>query len=97
MDNPDKYLQDYDVFEELFWLSCSLITVTKNENKQLSLLTENDGMDYKVLVPTNLKYKHLGIQLYQKVGNGWKDVVEYKDHFVDVPNYLLQYEERYLA
>ena len=32
MDNPEKYLEDYDIFENLFWLSCSLITVTKEEN-----------------------------------------------------------------
>lgn len=97
MDNPDKYLQDYSVFEGLFWLSCSTITVTKNENKQLSLLTENNGFEYKVKVPTNLKYKHLGIKLYQRVGTGWKNVVECGDNLISTPSDLLEYEKRFLV
>jgi hypothetical protein len=97
MDNPDKYLSDYDVFENLFWLSCSTITVTKDENKQLSLLTDNDGSDYKVYVPTNLKYQHLGIKLYQKNGKYWKDAVEYNDNIIPAPSDLLEYEKRFLV
>jgi hypothetical protein len=97
MDNPDKYLSDYDVFENLFWLSCSTITVTKEENKRLSMLTENDGIDYKVNVPTNLKYKHLGIKLYQKTGAMWKNAVEYDDNIIPAPADLLDYEKRFLV
>lgn len=97
MDNPDKYLEDYDVFENLFWLSCSTITVTKDENKRLSMLTENNGIDYKVHVPTDLKYKHLGIKLYQKNGATWKTAVEYDDNIIPAPSDLLEYEKRFLV
>ena len=97
MDNPDKYLSDYDVFENLFWLSCSTITVTKDENKQLSMLTENNGTDYIVHVPTNLKYQHLGIKLYQKNGPRWIDAVEYDDNIIPAPVDLLEYEKRFLV
>ena len=97
MDYPDKYLSDYDVFENLFWLSCSTITVTKEENRQLSLLTENDGIDYKVHVPTNLKYRHLDIKLYRKNGVIWKTAVEYDDNIIPAPSDLLEYEKRFLV
>ena len=97
MDNPDKYLDDYDIFENLFWLSCSLITVTKDENRRLSMLTENDGVDYKVHVPTNLKYQHLGIKLYQKRGPSWKTAVEYVDNIIPAPSDLLEYEKKFLV
>ena len=97
MDNPERYLSDYDVFENLFWLSCSTITVTKSENKQLSLLTENNGIDYKVFIPTNLKYQHLGIKLYRKSGVSWKTAVEYDDNIIPAPSDLLEYEKRFLV
>ena len=69
MDNPDKYLGDYDTFEMLFFLSRTTIKVTKEENDKLIVLTKNDESGYKVFVPTNLKYKHLGIKLYEKKGH----------------------------
>jgi hypothetical protein len=97
MDNPDKYLEDYDIFENLFWLSCSTITVTKDENKRLSMLTENDGVDYRVHVPTNLKYQHLGIKLYQKNGPRWIDAVECDDNIISTPKDLIEYEKKFLV
>jgi len=97
MDNPEKYLEDYTIFENLFWTSCSLITVTKEENRQLSMLTENDGIDYKVYVPTNLKYQHLGIKLYQKIGASWKTAVEYDNNIIPAPADLLEYEKKFLV
>jgi len=97
MDNPYKYLSDYDVFENLFWLSCSTITVTKDENKRLSMLTENDGFDYKVHVPTNLKYQYLGIKLCQKSGARWENAVEYDDNIIPAPSDLLEYEKQFLV
>lgn len=97
MDNPDKYLEDYDLFENLFWLACSTITVTKSENKQLSLLTNNDGIDYKVYVPTNLKYKHLDIQLYRKNGSRWKNSEKCDDNMIPAPQDLLNYEKQFLV
>ena len=98
MDNPDLYLSDYTVFENLFNLARTTVCVTKSENKQLSLLTDNDGVDYKVYVPTNKKYGHLGIKLYEKVGHQWKDVVEYEGDIGDIaPIDLLTYEEKFLV
>ena len=97
MDNADVYLKDYTIFENLFWLSCSTITVTKRENKELSMLTENDGIDYKVYVPTNLKYKHLGIKLYRKNGSRWKDSVECENNIIPAPLDLLNYVNKFPA
>jgi hypothetical protein len=100
MDNPDPYLEDYDLFENLFWFSCSTITVTKSENKQLSLLTNNKGNDYKVFVPTDKKYKHLGINLYETVkkGSRWnmKNVTPFEYQTLPVPSDLLSYEKQFL-
>ena len=98
MDNPDKYLYEYSVFEQMFWMSCSTITVTKSENKQLSMLTENNGIDYKVFVPTNLKYNHLGIQLYKKeTGKTWKSAVLEDHNLIPAPPELLEYEKSFLV
>lgn len=103
MDNPNPYLEDYELFENLFWLACSTITVTKAENKQLSLLTDNKQQNYKVLVPTDLKYKHLGINLYEaknqiKRGHRWNlnTVSEYVYDKLPAPSDLLEYERRFL-
>tara|TARA_Y100000287_G_scaffold159704_1_gene138247 strand:- start:209 stop:511 length:303 start_codon:yes stop_codon:yes gene_type:complete len=98
MDNSDIYLSDYDIFENLFHLARTTICVTKDENKQLSLLTENDGINYRVYVPTNLKYQHLGIKLYKKFGASWKNAVKYDGNVGDlVPQDLLKYEKKFLA
>jgi hypothetical protein len=61
------------------------------------MLTENDGTDYKVHVPTNLKYQHLGIKLYQKNGARWDNAVEYDDNIIPAPVDLLEYEKRFLV
>jgi len=90
-------LSDYDIFENLFYLAKTTICITKKQNKQLSSLTENDGIDYKVHVPTNLKYKHLDIKLYKKNGRYWKDAVEYDDNIIPAPSDLLEYEKRFLV
>ena len=97
MDNPDVYLSDYVIFENLFHLARMTICVTKDENKRLSLLTENDGIDYRVYVPTNLKYQHLGIKLYQKTGASWKNAVRYYDNVIPAPSDLLEYEKNFLV
>jgi len=97
MDNPDKFLENYEEFEKLFWLSCSTITVTKKENNLLSQLTENDGCVYRVHVPTNLKYNHLGIVLYNRVGVKWEQSVIKESNIIDVPEQLLEYETQFLV
>jgi hypothetical protein len=97
MDNPEKFLSDYELFKNLFWLACSTVTVTKKENTSLSMLTENNGYDYKVYVPTNLKYNHLGIELYEKNGTRWKDSKPKNSNILDVPEQLLEYETQFLV
>ena len=97
MDNSEIYLSDYDIFENLFNLARMTICVTKNENKQLSLLTDNDGKDYRVYVPTDRKYEHLGIKLYKKSGSQWRDAVEYDDNIIPAPKDLLNYEKNFLV
>ena len=97
MDSPEIYLSDYDIFENLFNLARTTICVTKKQNKQLSLLTNNDGTDYKVYVPTDRKYQHLGIKLYKRIGRKWTDVVEYDTNIVSAPKDLLDYEKKFLV
>lgn len=99
LDNPEKYLTDYEVFEKLFWKSCSTIVVTAEENIQLSALTENDGDEYTVKVPTNLKYKHLGINLYKRPEGAvrWKNAVPIETNIIETPEELLEYEKLFLT
>ena len=106
MDNHEKYLSDYETFEKLFFLSCMVVRVTKSENKQLSLQTENKKGEYKILTPTNLLYETVGIELYKKVENNQylhvgfdiplncseEDMEEYQELFEDV----LEYEKKFM-
>jgi hypothetical protein len=98
LDNPDKYLEDYSVFEKIFWISCRTIVVTQEENFALSSLTENDGLDYKVRVPTNKKYNHLGIKLYSRPKGKklWRTSVLLETNIIDTPLELLEYEKMFL-
>ena len=97
MDNAEIYLNDYTLFENLFWIARSTIVVTKEENKRLSMLTDNDGMDYKVYVPTDQKYKHLDIKLYRKKGTFWKTSVPLDNNIIPAPLDLLNYEKKFLV
>jgi hypothetical protein len=99
MDNRDIYLTDYEKFKEVFWYSCKTIVVIQKENEALSDLTDNGKNGYQVLVPTNMKYSHLGIKLYQrKEGRTrWKYVLPLPTNVLDVPEELLEYEKQYLV
>lgn len=91
-DNPDKWLSDPDTFKRLFYMCCTTIQVTPEENNALSQLTENRDGVFKILVPTHKKYEHLNIILYHQD----KGVVT--DVFQDlVPRELVSYEENYLV
>ena len=106
MDNPEKYLSDYETFEKLFFLSCMVVKVTKEENRLLSLQTDNRSKEYKILTPTNLLYETVGIELYKKVENNQylhvgfdiplncseEDMEEYQELFND----LLEYEKKFM-
>lgn len=97
LDNPDEYLSDYEKFKYLFWLSCSTIVVTQQENDSLSFLTKNDGQTYSVKVPTDKKYDEIGIKLYKrKEGKSQWKFSEPTDEKPFVPKELLDYERRFL-
>ena len=97
MDNAEIYLNDYTLFENLFWIARTTIVVTKEENKKLSMLTDNRGIDYKVYVPTDQKYKHLGIKLYHRKGREWKTSVPFESNIIPTPTDLLSYEQNFLV
>ena len=101
LDHPDQYLTDFNVFREIFYKSCGTIIVTAEENIQLSHLTYNDGDDYKVYVPTDQKYQHLGINLLSRPAKvkSWRGVMLDKASEDDLyfPKHLLQYEKDYLV
>jgi hypothetical protein len=99
MDNQEIYLTDYEKFKEVFWYACRTIIVTQKENESLSYLTTNDKDGFKVHVPTNMKYNHLGINLYEREQGKvhWKYVLPLPTNVLDVPEELLEYEKRYLV
>ena len=99
MDNQEKYLSDYETFEEIFWYSCRTIIVTQRENEALSDLTSNRDNKYQVLVPTHMKYNSLNISLYKKHENKtqWKHAQPIESNILDVPEELLEYEKQYLT
>jgi hypothetical protein len=99
LDNPDKYLTDYSTFENIFWESCKTVMVTQKENFDLAALTQNDGQEYKVSVPTDRKYNHLGINLYfrPKKHGRWNTAVPLDTNIIETPEDLLEYEKEFLV
>ena len=99
MDNAEVYLMDYDKFREVFISSCTKIKVTKSENRRLQQLTENKrGEMYKVFVPTDKKYEHLGIKLYKRPENKvrWTDAQPTDENVTFLPQ-LLDYEKQFIV
>lgn len=98
LDDPDNYLSDFSVFQSLFWKSCSTIVVTAEENIELSKLTLNENDEYKVFVPTDKKYSHLGIKLYKRPEGSklWKKSVKCDSIDLEFPLELLEYEKKFL-
>ena len=99
MDSQDTYFSDYEKFKATFWYACRTIVVTQKENESLSFLTCNDETGYKILVPTDKKYNHLGINLYEREEGRihWKYARPIHNNIIDVPEELLEYEKRYLV
>ena len=101
LDHPDQYLSDFGVFRDIFYKSCGTIIVTAEENIRLSHLTNNDGDDYKVYVPTDQKYQHLGINLLSRPTKvrSWRGVMLDKASEDDLhfPEHLIKYEKDYLV
>lgn len=91
-DNPDRWLTDLEEFKRLFYMCCTTITVTPEENIALSKLTENRDGEFKILIPTHKKYEYLNISLLHKDRGVVTDVFEDL-----VPKELIDYEQNYLS
>jgi hypothetical protein len=99
MDNSDKYLSDYDLYEKLFIMACTTIIITPEQNRSLSFLTSNRNSDFKIYAHTDKKYQHLNIQLVKKMnGTKWyeKDV-QPASNYIETPKELLEYETQFLV
>jgi len=98
MSQPEIYLDDYDNFENLFYLCRHVIKVTSAENNELSQLTENEDGSFKIYVPTNMKYEHLGIELYEKQGNQhWKKSIKRENSVLHIFKGVLDFEKQFLV
>ena len=98
MDNSDKYLNDYDLYRELFIMACTTIIVTPEENRSLSFLTSNRNNEFKIYAHTDQKYQHLNIQLLEKAeGLKWynKDMKP-ASNYIETPTELIEYETQFL-
>lgn len=99
MDNPEIYLEDYEKFKKLFYIACTTIDITPEENRALSLLTSNRGNGYKIYVPTDKKYQHLNIQLVKRnYGPKWSfKPADSVSNYIQTPQELLDYEKQFLV
>jgi len=99
MDNAHIYLEDYDEFRNLFQSACTKIKVLKSENRKLSQLTSNkQGESYKVFVPTDKKYQHLGINLFKRPdGKVRWDSAQPTDETIKYHKGLLEYEKQFVV
>jgi hypothetical protein len=99
MDEADTYLNNYEKFRELFYISCTTIDITPEENRALSLLTSNQSGNYKIYVPTDKKYQHLNIELVNRnYGRDWYNKPTSPiDNYIQTPQELLEYEKRFLV
>ena len=94
-------MNDYEKFKQLFYISCSVIIVTQDENDALALLTKSDDKNsiFNILIPTDKKYDHVGIKLLRYSGSGKWTNREYKsvpNSVLSIPSELLEYEKQYL-
>ena len=105
MDNPSRFLKNYEDFKDIFFLARGVLNVTKKENTALSHLTYNNGTEYRVYVPTDKKYEHIGINLLSKVdrsASGWRTANVVQCSAADAyasPSieFLLEYERDFLT
>jgi hypothetical protein len=99
MDHADIYLEDYEKFKKLFYISCSTIDITPEENRALSLLTSNQKGNFKIYVPTDKKYQHLDIQLVKRnYGRNWhQKPADPVSNYLQTPKELLDYEKQFLT
>jgi len=98
MDNPSAYLEDFDVFKNIFTLMTSVVETTNPENTKLRQLTSNKGGNYKVFASTDTKYEVAEIELLKrpKGETSWikATITDDKLYF---PKDLIEYEKRFLV
>lgn len=99
MDNQERFLNCYENFRKIFYLSRRIIDVTKPENTALSVLTHNAGGadGYSIYEPTDKKYDRLGIKLVsvnQDPAPFAADTAPYEHPLIAE---LLDYEKRFLT
>ena len=99
MDRAEIYLSDYKEFKKLFYIACTTVDITSEENRQLSLLTSNQKGDFKIYVPTDKKYQHLNIQLMKRnYGRNWYNTpADPVSNYIETPEELLNYEKQFLT
>ncbi len=97
MDNADQYLNNFDLFKDLFIKSLTTIQVTAKQNTELRNLTKHRNGVFKIKQPTYNKYNYLNIQLYKKESDETWDKSVPTDNILDVPEELTLYEEQYLV
>ena len=103
LDNQEIYLSDYSEFKKMFYISCGIVIVTQDENDRLAQLTKSneDSNKFKVLVPTNKKYDHIGIKLlhYKEKSGPWKKrtYTPVSNNTLYYPPEIIEYEKRFLV
>ncbi len=99
MDNSEIYLEDYEKFKEIFYISCTTIDITPEENRKLSQLTSNRNDGFKIYVPTDKKYQHLNIELVERnYGTAWYNKpANPVSNYIQTPQELLNYEKQFLT
>ena len=98
LDNPEKYLSDYETYKEIFELACSTVEVTVEENSILRQYTSNTDNNYKVYVPTDEKYERAGIKLCKRPeGKTYWKYAQPTQEKLEFPADLIVYEKQYLA
>ena len=103
LDNQEIYLSDYSKFKKMFYISCGIVIVTQDENDRLAQLTKSneDSNKFKVLIPTNKKYDHVGIKLlhYKEKSGHWKNrtYTPVSNDTLYYPPEIIEYEKRFLV
>lgn len=99
MDQQDIFLENYTKFKNLFFYCTRQIVVTQKENDELSYLTQNDENGFRLLCPTHLKYKQLGIKLYQRPEGKvrWNSAMPVDCNIIEVLPEHTEYEKKFLV
>ena len=100
IDEIDEQIKDEGYITTLQLIgtgSTASATAIINTGYIRQIFLNNDGYDYKVYVPTNLKYEHLNINLHKRIDSFWKNSVPTETNIISVPEELLEYEKQFLV